>query len=100
MKMRQFLWNGNDEERAKAKVDWEHVCRPKNEGGLGFIDLVIWNKAAQLKHLWFFSTNVEDSLGPSWVRSELIKNKNFWTMRVPSTVSWSFRKIFLLRPLV
>ena len=51
MKLKRFLWNGNDEGRAKAKVDWEFVCKPKIEGGLGIIDLVTWNKAAQLKHI-------------------------------------------------
>ena len=97
--MKRFLWNGHDEERAKAKVDWDLVCRSKGEGALGIIDLVTWNRAAQFKHLWYLFLDTKDSLWPSWVRSELIKDKNFWFIRIPSVASWSWRKLLQVRPL-
>ena len=75
------------------------VCRPKCEGGLVIIDFVAWNRATQFKHLWYLLLDTKDSLWPSWVRSELIKDKNFWSMRIPSVASWSWRKLLQLRPL-
>ena len=57
----------------KAKVCWADVCKPKNEGGLGVIDLVLWNKSAQLKHVWNLCMDYGDSLWPSWVKSEILK---------------------------
>lgn len=36
-----------DEERVKAKVGWDDVCKPKQEVGLGLLGLQLWNKVAQ-----------------------------------------------------
>lgn len=44
--LRAFLWSGPDLKRTGAKVSWEHLCCPKEEGGLGFKSLQVWNKAA------------------------------------------------------
>ena len=42
---------------------------------------------------------MNDSLWPSWACSELLKNKNFSTVKIPSISSWSWKKILHLRPL-
>ena len=31
-KFNRFLWNGNEEGVAKAKVSWSDICFPKKEG--------------------------------------------------------------------
>lgn len=38
-----FLWKGNLEGRHVAKVAWETVTTPKEEGGLGVKNLLVWN---------------------------------------------------------
>jgi hypothetical protein len=50
-KFNRFLWCGNDS-KAKAKVSWDKVCCPKDEGGLGLKGLEVWNRAAMLHHIW------------------------------------------------
>lgn len=40
-KFNRFLWNGSELGSAKAKVAWEFISVPKNEGGLGLKNL--WN---------------------------------------------------------
>jgi hypothetical protein len=31
--MKSFLWSGSDMRTTGAKVAWDQVCLPKNEGG-------------------------------------------------------------------
>ena len=31
---REFLWYGNSTQRKYHLIDWESICRPKEEGGL------------------------------------------------------------------
>ncbi|KAL0292884.1 UNVERIFIED_CONTAM: hypothetical protein Sradi_6968100 [Sesamum radiatum] len=50
-KMRKFLWQGPSG-RGTAKVAWEQICKPKDEGGLGIRSTLASNQALMLKHLW------------------------------------------------
>ncbi|KAL0310456.1 UNVERIFIED_CONTAM: hypothetical protein Scaly_2926400 [Sesamum calycinum] len=50
-KMRKFLWQGLSG-RGTAKVAWEQICKPKDEGGLGIRSTLASNQALMLKHLW------------------------------------------------
>ncbi|GJT09031.1 hypothetical protein Tco_0843493 [Tanacetum coccineum] len=43
--MRGFLWCQGELKKGKAKVDWESVCKPKLEGGLGIRRLEDFNVA-------------------------------------------------------
>ncbi|XP_058192110.1 uncharacterized protein LOC131309505 [Rhododendron vialii] len=87
--LRAFLWSGPDLKRTGAKVSWEHLCSPKQEGGLGFKSMQVWNKAAIAKHIWFLISGGEQSMWCRWVKSYLIKRRNFWTLKIPGDCSWS-----------
>ncbi|KAL0344288.1 UNVERIFIED_CONTAM: putative ribonuclease H protein [Sesamum angustifolium] len=50
-KMRKFLWYGSTGS-GNAKVAWERICKPKEEGGLGLHSLITTNQALMLKQLW------------------------------------------------
>lgn len=50
-----FLWSGPDMKHTGAKVKWDDICRPKEEGGLGFRKLKDWNNATMLRHLWLLA---------------------------------------------
>ncbi|GJV24580.1 putative reverse transcriptase domain-containing protein [Tanacetum coccineum] len=41
---KKFLWNSGDSCKGKAKIAWLDVCKPKDQGGLGFKSLELWNK--------------------------------------------------------
>ena len=45
---------------------WERVCRPKNEGGMGLINMQLWNRAAIAKLCWDLA-NKEDKLWIKWI---------------------------------
>ena len=52
--MRHCLWRRKTEDvqsRGAALVAWKKVCGPKNQGGLGVLDLHIQNKALLLKNI-------------------------------------------------
>nr|GEU30804.1 hypothetical protein [Tanacetum cinerariifolium] len=50
--MRGFLWCQGNMRRGKAKVAWEVVFLPKDEGGLGIRRLDLFNKALMVTHIW------------------------------------------------
>ena len=60
---RDFLWAVGDASKGKCKVAWSLVCRPCENGGLGFKRLVVWNRALIAKNLWAIISS-RDSL---WV---------------------------------
>lgn len=95
--LKAFLWSGTDLKTHSAKIAWDSVCAPKNEGGLGFKSLDIWNKAAIAKHIWFFFSGGEGSMWCQWVKSYLLKGKSFWKVKVPNDPSWVWRKLLSLR---
>jgi len=67
-----FFWNGKDEGIARAKVSWNMLCLPKEEGGLGIKKLEEWNHAAMMKHIWSLFMRL-GSLWVVWAHAILLK---------------------------
>nr|GEW31844.1 hypothetical protein [Tanacetum cinerariifolium] len=63
--------------RGMAKVSWEDVCLPKDEGGLGIRRLRSFNQALMVSHLWKVLT-LKDSLWVKWIHVYKLKDRNFW----------------------
>ncbi|KAH7846413.1 hypothetical protein Vadar_013777 [Vaccinium darrowii] len=98
--LRSFLWSGPDLKKSGAKVSWEHLCSPKQEGGLGLKSLQVWNKSAIAKHIWFLISGGKQSMWCQWVKSYLIKDKSFWEINIPSNSSWVWRKFLIIRSII
>jgi mannosylglycoprotein endo-beta-mannosidase len=82
--MRYCLWRKkNNEVQAKgsALIAWSKVCRPKNQGGLGVLQLDAQNKALMLKNLHKFF-NRQDI---PWVN--LIWNSYYQDGSLPSNLN-------------
>ncbi|OMO53301.1 hypothetical protein CCACVL1_28737 [Corchorus capsularis] len=56
--MRRFLWSAK-RERKMHLISWDQVCKPKDKGGLGILDLHIQNRALLNKWLWRFGNEKE-----------------------------------------
>ncbi|GAV82196.1 hypothetical protein CFOL_v3_25648, partial [Cephalotus follicularis] len=50
--LRSFLWHGTAHGKKSGNVAWSRVCKPKKEGGLGFVGCRVWNQAAIMKIGW------------------------------------------------
>lgn len=53
-----------------------------------------------LSYLWRLCGPNFSSGWKEWVHKNLVKDKPFWHMRIPSISSWSWKKLLQLRPLV
>lgn len=95
--MARFLWKGSSSGFCHYKVNWKTCCLRKDEGGLGFKELLSWNQSAVFLQVWRIIKNSEDSLWLCWVHKWLLKRKGFWTMAVPPGCSWGLRKILNAR---
>ena len=52
---KNYLWRGNDpSSKRKSLVTWHKVCRLKEKGGIGIINLGLQNIALLLKHMGKF----------------------------------------------
>jgi hypothetical protein len=50
---RAFLWAGCDKVTGgKCKVNWDLVCKPKDRGGFGILNLQMFAMALHLRWLW------------------------------------------------
>ncbi|GKE61297.1 hypothetical protein Tco_1511664 [Tanacetum coccineum] len=85
--------------KGKAKVAWDVVCLPKDEGGLGVKRLDLFNKALMSSHVWKLLVR-KDSLWVKWIHTYKIKHCNFWDIPCHGNMTWGWRKILQLRPLV
>jgi len=73
---RQCLWRKYGQDSGKSLAAWDLVCRPKNKGGLGILNLQLQNQALLMKHLKKFYNKEE----VPWVT--LIWN-SYYHQRVP-----------------
>ncbi|GJR51089.1 reverse transcriptase domain-containing protein [Tanacetum coccineum] len=95
--MRNFLWCPSSSSKGKAKVAWELVCLPKDEGGLGIRRLEHFNSALLVSHIWNL-LSLKESLWVKWVHAYKLNGRNFWDVPIRGNMSWSWQKILQLRP--
>ncbi|XP_071696405.1 uncharacterized protein [Rutidosis leptorrhynchoides] len=72
-----FLWCQAESSKGRAKVAWENVCLPKDQGGLGLKPLKDWNEALLVKHIWRILTQ-KDSLWGKWVNIVKLNGGSLW----------------------
>ncbi|XP_071704100.1 uncharacterized protein [Rutidosis leptorrhynchoides] len=87
--LREFLWCQGEMKRGKAKVKWDDLCLPKDEGGLGIKRLKYWNIGLMATHVWRI-LNHKESLWVKWIHSYHLRNKSFWDAPIKPDSSWRF----------
>nr|XP_010314353.1 uncharacterized protein LOC104645042 [Solanum lycopersicum] len=94
---RSYLWSGVGKVTRKALIAWKRVCRPKNEGGMGLINMQLWNRAAIAKLCWDLA-NKEDKLWIKWIHIYYMRGQDDWQKR--EQASWMIRKIMQAKQIV
>lgn len=89
---------GRCQHKGGAKISWDSICLPYEEGGLGFKNLKEWNQAQTVIHLCRVVSK-SSALWPQWINKTLLKKQHFWIMKMPNDCSWTFRNILRLRML-
>ncbi|GKA68734.1 hypothetical protein Tco_0768651, partial [Tanacetum coccineum] len=97
--MRGFLWCQGLMKRGRAKVSWDLVCRLRIEGGLGIRRLDFFNKALMVSHIWNL-ISLKDSLWVKWIHTYKLKDRSFWDVPCRGNLTWGWRKVLQLRPLI
>ncbi|XP_071727851.1 uncharacterized protein [Rutidosis leptorrhynchoides] len=97
--MRGFWWCQGELKRGKAKVKWDIVCLPKEEGGLGIKRLKLWNVALLTSQVRRLLEN-KHSLWVKWIHTYRLEDRNFWDVMVSPNASWSWRKLLNIRDLI
>ncbi|KAK9950635.1 hypothetical protein M0R45_006113 [Rubus argutus] len=70
-KVARFWWGKGDGRKGVHRCKWELLCKPKNEGGLGFRDLETLNQAILAKMVWRIA------LAPTSLVHQVLKGKYF-----------------------
>ncbi|KAL2235456.1 UNVERIFIED_CONTAM: hypothetical protein Sindi_1277800 [Sesamum indicum] len=95
-RLRTFLWKGTTSS-GYAKVAWKDVCRPMDEGGLGFKDISTLNRALMSRKLCDVIQCDRTSIWVQWLYQDRLRERSIWTIREHGG-SWGWRKILRLRP--
>ena len=77
-----FLWKGQSIMAGSGSVAWSRLCKPKKAGGIGFMSISEWNRAALIKNVWSIATK-KDNLWVKWVHNVYIKHEEWWGYKAP-----------------
>ncbi|KAL2247302.1 UNVERIFIED_CONTAM: hypothetical protein Sindi_2582500 [Sesamum indicum] len=94
-RLRTFLWKGTTNS-GYAKVAWKDLCRPKDEGGIGFKDIAILNRTLMTKKLCDIIRCDRTSIWVEWLYQGRLRDTSIWTI-TENGGSWGWRKILRLR---
>ncbi|CAM8886477.1 unnamed protein product [Rhodiola kirilowii] len=92
---RNYLWSGAAAGKRNL-VAWKEVCKPKHVGGLGIMNLSVFNRALLLGHIWDVAQK-KDSLWIKWMNNYFFKDQSIWQMVVKKHHSWGLKNILSLR---
>ncbi|RAL44105.1 hypothetical protein DM860_015026 [Cuscuta australis] len=81
---RNFLWSSSQEYKKHPLVAWKEICLPKNNGGLGIKNLVLWNTGSIMRLVWSIAKK-EDNLWIKWVHGRYLKNNSIWDCSLKMT---------------
>ena len=90
--MRDFLWDSNNNGNGFHWVNWDEVCRPKQEVGLGIRPLCVMNEVLKTKWLWRFAKE-DNAMWKNVIEAKYgIDDLGWWSKMSSSSHGVGFRK--------
>nr|GEV21873.1 RNA-directed DNA polymerase, eukaryota, reverse transcriptase zinc-binding domain protein [Tanacetum cinerariifolium] len=71
----------------------------ESQGGLGLTNLLWWNKALKVKHLWNIE-NKKDTLWVRWVNTVKLRGVSIWVVQREDCDSWGWKNLLAIRDLI
>ncbi|XP_056688628.1 uncharacterized protein [Spinacia oleracea] len=68
-----------------GSVAWDKLCQPKSHGGLGFMNLLLWNQTDVGKQEWAIAQK-QDNLWVKWIHTLYVKD-NPWDLFTAPTAA-------------
>lgn len=94
---RDFLWAGGESSKGKTKIAWEHICEPREGGGLGFKELLSWNKTILYNVLFTIEPEASQSDWTAWIRAYKLRGRSIWEVERRKSDSGSWSRIITIR---
>jgi hypothetical protein len=97
--MSNFWWGQCENERKVHWRSWIRICSPKKDGGMGFHDLRLFNKALLAKQGWNLNQNPNSLIGRIY-RAKYYPHSSFLESKVPNHSSFIWRSLASARDLI
>jgi hypothetical protein len=75
----RFFWQGDNQKKKYRLAKWSIICRPKDQGGLGILDLETQNKCLLSK--WLFNLFNGDGHWQQLIKNKYLGNKTLTQVR-------------------
>nr|XP_027123998.1 uncharacterized protein LOC113740655 [Coffea arabica] len=90
--MASYWWGDTNGKEKMHQCSWKRISQNKNQGGLGFKDLVNFNRALLGKQIWRLLVN------PNLLISKVLKAKyyptgSFFNCKCPQNASWIWQSL-------
>ncbi|GJU46796.1 RNA-directed DNA polymerase, eukaryota, reverse transcriptase zinc-binding domain protein [Tanacetum coccineum] len=72
--LKGFLWCQCELTKGKAKVSWDKIYKPKDQGGLGLKNLGVWSEVLMIEHLWNVAVK-KDTFTVGWKNILSLRDK-------------------------
>lgn len=72
------------------------TCAVLKQGSLGIKDIITWNKASMVRHIWDIARK-KDSLWVKWCHQFMLRGKSLWGGQWAADTSWTWKKIVKLK---
>ncbi|KAF7830391.1 ribonuclease H [Senna tora] len=95
--MSNFFWGHNGSVPKLHLHNWNHLCKPKNMGGLALCNFSTFNEALLAKQVWR-TLNNNNSLASLTLSSKYLNDDG--NIIVPSNASWRWKAIFRSKEVV
>ncbi|KAA3456600.1 reverse transcriptase [Gossypium australe] len=91
-----FWWQKGKGKKGIHWCQWSHLCRPKNEGGLGFRNMAQFNTTLLAKQGWRFLEN-PNSLVSQVFKAKYFLKSDFLNSQLGNRNSYAWRSIWATR---